>query len=383
MNIAMICDPINQQLGGSFISTLRFGELLSKKGHKIIFIAAKYPKMNDIDFHGDIKIYRFSSLVLPKSEKKFYISFPSSKSLQKVFSDEKIEVVHIMLPTPSAIIAIKAARKLNLKVIAHSHTQPENIFLHLPRFLQTKTMHNYFYKYLLWIYKKADITICPTKFAEDSLKKYDPNIKTKVISNGIDISKFKKLEKFGFFKKHNLKVYEKHLLFVGRIHPEKSIDTIIKSLPTVLKEFKNTKLLIVGAGYLRNDLEKLTKELNLVNNVIFLGKIPDEDLVLAYNSADIFILPSLAELEGMVVLEAMACAKPILIADSINSASTHFVTNNGFLFESKNSDDLAKKIITLLLNDKLREEMAKNSHEQSKNFDIEKSIELLEEVYSK
>lgn len=383
MNIAMICDPINQQLGGSFISTLRFGELLSKKGHKVIFIAAKYPKMKNIDFHGNIKIYRFTSLVLPKSEKKFYLSFPSSKSLEKVFADEKIEIVHIMLPTPSALIAVKAARKLKLKIVAHSHTQPENIFLHLPKFLQTKTMHNYFYKYLLWIYKKADITICPTKFAEDALKRYDPKLKTIIISNGIDTSKFKNIEKLDFFKKHNLNLHEKHLLFVGRIHPEKSIDTIIKSLPLVLTEFKDVKLLIAGSGYLQYELEKLSRTLNLTNNIIFLGKVSDEDLVLAYNSADIFILPSLAELEGMVVLEAMACSKPILIADSINSASTHFVNGNGFLFKSKDENDLSKKIITLLTNDQLRNDMAKESFEQSKKYDIQKSIELLEEVYSK
>jgi len=102
---------------------------------------------------------------------------------------------------------------------------------------------------------------------------------------------------------------------------------------------------------------------------------------LAYNASDIFVLPSIAELEGMAVLEAMACGKPIIIANSKESASRYFVDNNGFLFEPQNAVDLAEKILTIISNKELREKMGQRSLEISKDYDIGKSVLKLEQLY--
>ena len=104
---------------------------------------------------------------------------------------------------------------------------------------------------------------------------------------------------------------------------------------------------------------------------------------MAYNASDIFILPSLAELEGMVVLEAMACGKPIIISDAKMSASRFLVDGNGFLFETKNHEHLAEQVLKLIADADLRKKMGKVSFEKVKNYDIHKSVELLEEVYYK
>ena len=139
--------------------------------------------------------------------------------------------------------------------------------------------------------------------------------------------------------------------------------------------------MIVGAGYLRPQLEKLMYSLKVDQYVTFLGLISEEDIILAYNASDIFVLPSIAELEGMAVLEAMACGKPIIIADSKESASRFFVEDNGFLFETLNHKDLAEQVLKLITDADLRRKMGKVSLEKVKNYDINKSVELLEEVY--
>jgi glycosyltransferase involved in cell wall biosynthesis len=109
--------------------------------------------------------------------------------------------------------------------------------------------------------------------------------------------------------------------------------------------------------------------------------VSDDDLVLAYNVADIFILPSLAELEGMVVLEAMACGKPLLIADAKDSASVHLLDGNGYLFKAQDYDDLAEKAISLLGDEALLKTMSEKSLYLSREYDIQRSVDKLLGLY--
>ncbi|MBI5005418.1 MAG: glycosyltransferase, partial [Candidatus Lloydbacteria bacterium] len=155
LNIAIVCDAITDYTAGSFVSARRFAALLKERGHRLIFIAAKSPQNPRDGYYDGIKVYRFRSIPLPKAEKQFYIAFPTSKELKKIFHDEKIDIIHIMIPTPSALAAINAAKPLGLPIVAHSHTQPENLFLHLPKFFFVGTLNALFYQYLVWLYKKA------------------------------------------------------------------------------------------------------------------------------------------------------------------------------------------------------------------------------------
>lgn len=376
----MVCDPIGNNKSGVVVSTLRFGKLLKERGHHVIFIGARSKEHKDHSYHHDIKTYRYRSLPVPKSG-GWYLAFPTIKELKKVFQEEKIEVVHILLPMSGAIVAIKAAKALNLKIVAHSHSQPENLFMDMPKVIRP-ILNSLWNKYLTWIYGKAESLIYPSELARSLLFKLsDKNQPSTVVSNGINLKEFQPLDIGDFHERFNLPNDKVKLLFVGRLYPEKSIDTLIKAIPHIIKEHENTHLMIVGAGHQRTKLEKLVKELDLGKHITFLGLVSDEDKIHAYNASDIFVLPSLAELEGMVVLEAMACGKPIIISDAEMSASRFFVDNNGFLFKKEDHQDLAQQVLKLITDADLRKKMGKISFEKSKHYDINKSVELLEEVY--
>ncbi|NCF75364.1 MAG: glycosyltransferase [Xanthomonadaceae bacterium] len=380
MNIAMVCDPIGNNKSGVIISTLRFSHLLKKRGHHIIFIAAKSKKEKVNSFYKGIKVYRFRSLPVPKSC-GWNSAFPTIRELKKIFQQEKINIVHIILPMSGAIVAIKAARALNIKIIAHSHSQPENLFMEMPRIVRP-TLDNLWNRYLIWLYSKSELLIYPSEMARSLLDKLSSKGQpSKVISNGINIKEFKPVAIGNFYNRFNIPNGKINLLFIGRLFPEKSVDTLIKAIPYIVKDQPNINVMIVGEGHLRTKLEKLVYNLGVSKYIIFLGLISKEDKVLAYNASDIFILPSLAELEGMVILEAMACGKPIIVSDAEMNASRFFVDKNGFLFKTKDYKDLAKKIIKLVMDANLREKMGKISLEKSKIYDINKSVDKLESVY--
>jgi len=380
LNIAMVCDPIGNNKSGVVVSTLRFARLLKERGHNVIFIGARNAEHKSHSEHHGIKTYRYRSLPVPKSN-GWYLALPTVRELKKVFQEEKINVVHILLPMSGAIVAIRAARALNIKIVAHSHSQPENLFMDMPKLIRP-TLSNLWNKYLTWIYSKAHSLVYPSEHARSLLdklsKKDQPSV---VVSNGINLEEFKIMETGDFHKRFNIPDKKIKLLFVGRLFPEKSIDTLIKATREIIKKCDNIHVLIVGGGHLRQKLENLAYGLGVNKYITFLGLVSDEDKILAYNACDIFVLPSLAELEGMAVLEAMACGKPIIISDAEMSASRYFVDGNGFLFKTKDHEDLADKILKLALDHDLRQQMGKASFEKVKNYDINKSVSALEELY--
>ncbi len=380
LNIAMVCDPIGNNKSGVVVSTLRFGKLLKERGHNVIFIGARSKEYKDHSEHHGIKTYRYPSLPVPKSG-GWNLAFPTVEELKKVFVKEKINVVHIMLPMSGAIVAIKAAQALDIKIVAHSHSQPENLFVDMPKLIQP--ILNYIWnKYLVWLYDKAEALIYPSELARSLLEKLSKkNQPSYIISNGINTEEFKFMPIGNFYERFKIPNDKVKLLFVGRLFPEKSVDTLIEAVPQIIKIHPNTHVMIVGAGHLRLKLEKLAHGLGIEKYITFLGLVSEEDKILAYNASDIFVLPSLAELEGMVVLEAMACGKPIVVSDAEMSASRYFVDNNGFLFKTRDHVDLARQVLKLITDMDLRKKMGKVSLEKSKSYDIHKSVDKLEEVY--
>jgi len=377
----MVCDIVPGQAGGSYISTIRFATLLRQKGHHVIIIAAKDSKQKAVTSYKDIPIYQYFSLPTPGSHRYYFQSFPRKHDLCKIFKDEEIEIVHIMFPSYSCFVAKQAAKELELPLVAHIHTQPENIFIFLPFFLKTKIVYTLILRYLVWFVRGARQIICPSELGKNIYQKLDPSLPISVISNGINLLEFHQTDIRPFIKKYNLPESQKHILFVGRFTEEKDTETLLRAMPEILRNDFSVHLDLIGTGPLEEKLKTLSQTLGIRDAVSFLGKVSDEDLLAAYNLCTLFVLPSKVELEGMVVLEAMACGKPILIANSETSASKYFVHNNGLLFEPGNHHDLAIKALKILGDNRLRIEMEKEGLLNVQNYDIHKSIGKLEEIY--
>ncbi len=389
MNIAMLHDSIIELTGGSSMSTIRFSELLTERGHKIIFLTSEGNKKKQIRYYHSpkgykIKEYIFNSLPLQEQiGRHFSLAIPSFQELENIFKKEKIEIVHIMLPFFAAHRALIVARKMGIKVIYTSHMEPENFFSQVYHKLNQKRFIDLFYKFLLSSYKKGDRVICPTEYSQEAIKKQEKKLKTVVITNGVNLKDFRKVNPTPFFKKFKQNKKDPRLLYQGRIDLEKNIETLVKATPYLKEAFPNIKIDINGDGIALEKIKKLVKKMNLEKNVNIWGRVPNNTSVYSYNAADIFVLPSIAEIEGMVVIEALACGKPILISNSKKNAAKSFIKENGFTFETLDPEDLAKKAIKILENPKLKESMSKNSLKLAKKLDIQKSVLLLEKTYQK
>lgn len=196
--------------------------------------------------------------------------------------------------------------------------------------------------------------------------------KIQVIPFGVDTKFF---QQFKFKKEKD--TYQ--ILSVGYLIERKGFEYLIRAIPDVLKKHKNVKLKIIGSGPLESKLKSLINDLNLGNEVEIIKNVSDEELLNFYNYSDLFVLPSIVDVQGnteglgVVLLEAMACGVPV-IASNVGGI-TDIITNNdtGLLFNEKDSREIAQRIIYAFENEtKMHEISEKGLNVVKTKFSLQK-----------
>jgi glycosyltransferase involved in cell wall biosynthesis len=196
-----------------------------------------------------------------------------------------------------------------------------------------------------------------------------------VVPNGIDLKRF---EISSGDKKDSS---AKTIIFVGRLHPVKGVQYLIEAMAIVHLETPDVKLVIVGDGVERARLEELAERLNLKGSIQFAGQVPQESIPRLMHQADVFALSSLSESFGIVNLEAMAAGLPIVATNVGGIPDIVEEGVNGYLVNAKNPDELADRILVLLQNDEMREEMSANNREKAELYMWDKVAGTVERIY--
>jgi len=167
---------------------------------------------------------------------------------------------------------------------------------------------------------------------------------------------------------------------LGFIRKRKGFDDLIKAFSLVARECSESSLVIGGGGDARV-LKEIGRALGVENKVLFKDYIPDEELVEFYRACDIFVLPSIEEGFGLVVAEAMACGKPVVVSDG--GALPEVVGDCGIVVPRHNAEILGITLIQLLLDEKKRIKLGEAARKRAiALFSPEKIIPRLESLYS-
>ncbi|ADZ09559.1 glycosyl transferase group 1 [Methanobacterium lacus] len=217
----------------------------------------------------------------------------------------------------------------------------------------------------------TDRFITVSQKTERDLQAIKRTDKSHVVPNGIDLNQITNVKpaETGF-----------ELLFAGRLIKEKKVDLLLRSLPKVLKTCPDIKCMVVGDGPERSRLEGLCKELELTATVEFSGFMEGyNELISIMKSSEVLVLPSEREGFGMVVVEANACGTPVVVVDYPMNAAKDLVQEgrNGYI-SKPDPEDLAQTIIKTLKN---RKNMVETSRSMSKNYDWDRIVDELENVY--
>jgi 1,2-diacylglycerol 3-alpha-glucosyltransferase len=331
--------------------------------------------------HEGIKIFGLRSF--PVLVTKFRLVFPFfiKNTIDRAVSDFNPDIIHIHGHFFIHKSVFKSGKARNIPIVATNHTMPENIIHFFPfpkKIIQLLLDHEW--KKFKNIFENADIVTTPTETAALMLKNLNLLKPIRAISCGVDLIKFNpKNNTEGLKEKYGIPA-KPILIYVGRLDREKNIDLVVSAFKKALEKI-DAHLVLVGNGADKNNLIDLTKRLGLTENITFTDFIPDDDLPKIYRMADCFIIASIAELQSIVTLEALASGLPVLAVDAMALPELVHDGYNGFLFKLSDRDGLAEKIVKIFTDDNLRLTMAGHSLEIVKNHDINKTIDEYEAIY--
>lgn len=160
---------------------------------------------------------------------------------------------------------------------------------------------------------------------------------------------------------HNIDNHKFQLLCVARLVKQKDIPTLIKSISLVKKTYPDIKCVIVGDGPEKRKISHLVKKMSLEKNILFENKMAHKKLMVYFSRCNVFILSSVRESLGVVMLEAAAAKKPIVATNTIGAQELIKDGFNGYIVPIKDHNKLAERIIFLLSNPHKQKKMGENN----------------------
>ena len=380
LRVVIPCDTFAPDINGAARFAERLAGGLVRKGHEVHIIAPSYDRSHGvrIETHDGVPmtVHRLKSYKLPQ-HKTLRMPTPigMTRVIRKVLEEVKPDAVHIQSHLVVGRFAIRAARKMDVKLIATNHIMPENLIKYslLPKFLHKAAMD------IVWkdagrILRRMDALTTPTRRAAELLEAKGKLEGVLAISCGIDASRFANQT-----PTQNDKPVA---LFLGRLDDEKRINVLLEAVAK-LTDIPTLRVDLVGDGGERDNLQNLAKDLGIADRVRFLGHITDQELPGVYEQCSVFVMPSIAELQSIATMEAMASGRPVIGADAM--ALPHLVHNgdNGYLFEPNNASDLAAKLRLVLKADKAElARLSENSLHLIQSHDIERTLRIFEDLYA-
>ncbi|HRI58749.1 MAG TPA: glycosyltransferase [Saprospiraceae bacterium] len=362
LRIAMVIDTFGDVRNGAVISTQRFTGMLRKDGHRVTIVSTGEAEVDKVV----LKTFYppFAEGIMRRMN--FIFAWPDHRKIREAIREA--DVVHIQFPFYLGFTTAKIAKNQHKPIVASFHVQAEQLLHNVG--VKNRWLIKLVYRiFIRFLYDKADIVICPSRFAETEIKRYGLTTPTAVISNGITDD----YKVFDFPRKYPDQFV---LLTVGRNAAEKRQDWLIRAVAA--SRYKNNiKVIIVGNGPLREHLVR-TGETLLDGNVDF-EYLPPHEVVRLYNTSDLYVHCAEAEVECMTALEAMACGLPLLIADAPLSAARQFALDERHLFP--NVADLTRRIEYWYENDEALKQAKTQYLHLAEQYRIETSYEKLKAVY--
>ena len=340
MNIALFTDTYPPFINGVSTSCYNLAKAFREHGHRVIVVTPRTSK-GKLEFKDDI-------VYMPGIELKNLYGFRATriydKNVCKILKENHIELIHNQTDATIGIFARRAARRLKLPIVYTYHTSYEDYTYYATHGVLDRVAKKVVRAYSRGIATRATEFITPSVKTKHFMRSVGTDIYINVIPTGIDFSLFS-IDRFdverakAFKEEHGIDEDTKVVLLLGRVAKEKSMDVSIRFFASYINSHPNqkVKMIVVGDGPQRSELELLTHELHISHLVDFIGFVSAQEVPFYYHLADVFNSASITETQGLTFMEAMSARTLVLARFDDNLTDTIIDGETGFFFTDEAS----------------------------------------------
>lgn len=353
-------------IGGISPHVFFLSKNLAKNGVKVHVVTCDFPDAPAHEVIDGVEVYRIDSYKNPSPDFATWV-YLMNLNMQKEAAaiaaklPDEIDVFHAHdWLVATAGIGLKHVFRKPLLVTMHSTEIGRRDGLHT-------TTEKMIHETEAWLTYEAWRVVCCSDYMMQHVKWAFglPNDKLVMVSNGVNPHVYDGLEKQDLtaFRRTFALPEEKIVLYVGRLVYEKGIHILINAVPKVVEKV-NAKFIIVGSGYMKEQLSNIVKSMGLEHKVLFTGFVEEENLLKLQKCADVSVVPSLFEPFGIVALEAMAAKSPIVVSDTGGLSEIVDHDQTGIKAYPNNADSLAWGITKILLDENFRNRIRENAYKK-------------------
>ena len=389
MNILYVSQFLSTTTGGGEVVFYDWALEMAKRGHNVSVVCNHFSGSKDnnaelISYGMTIRlvkpIIKHKGGLPPSISQNMRFIFNAITEGSKIMKEKKIDIIHAN-NFASALAGSMLAKIHRVPIVITNHAiftinSPDNWSRWAA---QNKT--SWLYSVIGPLFEKitvkvpADIIHTVSYAIKDDLLKYNVKHDIVVVYNGINLRNYDDLE----FDRD----YQNYMVFIGRLVFIKNLDVIISAFEEVVRIVPNAKLIIIGDGPMRDIWVRMVTKLGLTQNIEFTGFVSHKRKVELLSSCSSLLLPSFFEGFGLVLLEAFAMSKPVLVSDQRVFYEIVDEGIDGFILPTHDPHKWAEKMIFLLSNKIICQDMGnKGRLKVEGKFNIEQVAEKIELVYN-
>jgi len=373
MRIGMMADAYKPYVSGitNYIDLNK--RYLENAGHEVYVFTFSEPD------HVDDEPRVIRSPGLPLADTGFFLSLRYSREARKML--QSMDVVHVHHPFLSGRLALHYCRPLQIPIVFTNHTRYDLYAQAYLPMLPEEVSEGLLQAYMPSFCEAVNLVISPSPGMERILRQLEVESPIEIVPNGVELTRFFKADPlpradYGFRSDDIL------LIYTGRLGPEKNLEFLLQAFAGVVQAVGNVRLLLVGDGPLKENLQELARDLQISDSLQFTGLIPYDNMPGYLAMCDAFVTASVTEVHPLSVIEAMGAGLPVMgiyspgVGDSVEDGITGFLST-AYL------PAFTAKLTRLCLENQLRQKMGNAARENSNQYAIERTTQMMLKHYEK
>lgn len=365
--IAMITDDFAPAVTGVGVHVQKVAGELVRRGHRVVVVTSRRRGQPAFDVTDGVRVHRVRCV----SVQGFAQALPRPIELERIFRDEGVGIVHFHYLGLMMLAGLRAARARGLTTVYTAHMTVD--LLVQPLFMRPfRGLLTHLYFALL---ERLDHVICPAAAQAERVSQFTIRPRVHRVPNPIE---------FEGGTAPGPKTDDRFtVLYVGRLGPEKNLGLLLRAFRIFAEGRPGAEVKIAGEGVMESVWRDLARTLGVADRVRFLGRVPHEDLPRLYADCDVFFLPSVKEVLALVALEAMRCARPVIVTDRIVCGPELVEEGeNGWIVSADRPEEAAERLARLAADPDLARRLGQRSLEKSGGYTLPAVGAQLGKIYA-